>query len=177
MRVIVVVALCVFTMPACPCGGVGEDGDGGGACAFAATPPPGSSGGACSSGVFWQGGDEESPVMHPGVDCIACHASRGEGPRYAIAGTVMGGAHDVDDCQGISAVEVRVTDANGALHTTTTNAAGNFFLEAAVAMPYTVELARDGRTTQMVTPQSTGDCLSCHTTAGAVGAPGRIVAP
>ena len=29
----------------------------------------------------------------------------------------------------------------------------------------------------MATPQSTGNCASCHTAKGANGAPGRIVAP
>ena len=30
----------------------------------------------CKSGVKWTGGDQESPEMHPGGDCIACHMPR-----------------------------------------------------------------------------------------------------
>ncbi len=168
------------------CGGYGEqdeggEGGGGGRCggggAYAATPPSGvPSGAACSTGMFWQGGNEGTTAMHPGVDCITCH-SGGEGPRYFIAGTIMGAVDDADDCQGVSAVTVQITDADGAVHETTTNSAGNFFFNSSLPVPYTVSLVRDGNTVSMLTPQSTGDCLSCHTAQGAGGAPGRIVAP
>jgi hypothetical protein len=44
-------------------------------------------------------------------------------------------------------------------------------------MPYTVEVRYQGRVRAMTTPQSTGDCNSCHTEQGAKGAPGRIMLP
>ena len=43
---------------------------------------------ACKSGVKWTAGDQGSPEMHPGGDCIGCHTSHAEGPQLAIAGTV-----------------------------------------------------------------------------------------
>ncbi len=66
---------------------------------------------------------------------------------------------------------------------TTTNNAGNFIIEnsalcsQASCLPYRVRLTLDGRTREMLTPQTDGDCMSCHTAVGRDGAPGRIVAP
>jgi hypothetical protein len=144
---------------------------------FASTPPSGTPANApCSTGAWWQGGNEGSEVMHPGVDCVACHAG-GEGPSYFLAGTVMGAAHDSDNCQGISNVTIAITDASGAVQTLTTDSAGNFFLPNQVPTPYSVKLTHDSKTAQMITHQTVGACLSCHTAKGANAAPGRIVAP
>lgn len=137
-------------------------------------PPPAE---ACASGEAWTGGDEESPLMHPGLDCIGCHADEGEGPAYTVAGTVMADAADPDDCFGVEGVTVRVTDADGVEHEVLTNAAGNFFLGEPVMFPYTVVLEKDGATRAMVTPQSDGACASCHTETGENSAPGRVLAP
>jgi mono/diheme cytochrome c family protein len=115
--------------------------------------------------------------MHPGVDCIACHAASREGPGYTLAGTVMGATHDSDNCRGIANVVVAITDAQGAVQTLTTDGAGNFFVDAAIAAPYGVQITNNGKTAQMVAHQTVGACLSCHTAAGANLAPGRIVAP
>src|SRR5215204_5409730 len=101
------------------------------------TAPPDPS--ECSTGSTWNGGNEESPLMHPGGDCIGCHGS-GEGPRYSIAGTVMGAFDDPTDCEGVDGVTVRITDADGAVHEVTTNRAGNFFLTEDVPVPYTAEI-------------------------------------
>lgn len=131
---------------------------------------------SCSTESYWTGGNEESPNMNPGEDCIACH-NRGEGPDYTLAGTVMGDYDDPDDCNGIEDVVVRVTDADGVTTELTTNSAGNFFTRDDIAMPYTVVIDRDGETREMVAEQSTGACGSCHTANGAEGAPGRVVAP
>ncbi|MDP2315350.1 MAG: carboxypeptidase-like regulatory domain-containing protein [Pseudomonadota bacterium] len=141
-----------------------------------AGPTDGTDTGACSSGSYWTGGDEESPLMNPGQSCIACH-DRGEGPTFTVAGTVMGDYGDVDDCDGVEGVTVRLTDADGAVHEATSNAAGNFYLNDAIAMPYTVELESDAGVSTMSTAPTTGDCASCHTADGAEGAPGRVVAP
>lgn len=32
----------------------------------------------CTSGRTWTGGNSESPLMHPGLACIACHARSGD---------------------------------------------------------------------------------------------------
>jgi hypothetical protein len=131
----------------------------------------------CTSDSYWEGGDRESSLMHPGLDCVACHADRGEGPQYEIAGTVMGGLYDVDDCNGVEDVVVRITDADGDVTELSTNSAGNFFLRSAVATPYTAEIEYDGLVRRMVTPQTDGQCNACHTDVGASSAPGRVVTP
>jgi hypothetical protein len=131
----------------------------------------------CASGEAWTGGDEESPLMHPGMDCIACHAQEGEGPSFTVAGTVMADPAEPDDCFGVEGVTVRITGADDAVHEAVTNAAGNFSLTEAIAFPYTVTLERDGATRGMLTPQSEGACGSCHTETGENAAPGRVLAP
>ena len=144
------------------------------ACSSEPPPPPPED---CSTGKVWTGGDEESPLMHPGTDCIACHEDEGEGPLYAVAGTVMGDLADPDDCYGVEGVTVRITDADAVVHELTTNAAGNFFSTAAVPGPFTVELELDGATSVMVTPQTDGACGACHTQEGLDLAPGRVLVP
>lgn len=146
---------------------------------------------SCSSGSMYSGGGGEedaidtavvldegdgSSTMNPGQDCIVCHAS-GEGPTFTIAGTVMGAYADIDDCNGVADVTVTITDADGVVTTLTTNSAGNFYSTATLAMPYTAELSLGGQTRAMSTPQSDGDCASCHTAAGANDAPGRVISP
>jgi len=130
----------------------------------------------CSSGSTWSGG-EGSPEMHPGLACIACHA-RGEGPRFAVAGTVFPTAHEPDDCYGASSsVTVVITDSAGKVLDLTTNGAGNFSYRGTLSLPYTAKVAVNGQERAMGTAQTTGDCNSCHTVTGANGAPGRIMAP
>jgi mono/diheme cytochrome c family protein len=146
----------------------------------------GSSGGGstpenCASGKAWSGGNDGAPIMNPGQDCIACHATENEAPKFVIAGTVMGASKDDDNCNGLSGVKVEITDANGQVITLTTNEAGNFYAEekdTTIALPYTAKITGpSGKTNQMSTAQSTGACNSCHTAKGANGAPGRITIP
>lgn len=183
LSLVLVVALAALapscTDPRCLAGD--DDDDEGGGCLsgdFGTTPPAGvASDAACTSGAWWQGGDQESSQMHPGGDCISCHASEGEGPQFTIAGTVMGGLDDFEDCQGIGDVVVRITDADGVVTDLVSNAAGNFSFRGAIAFPYTATVLRGDVESPMATPQSEGNCMACHTAEGAGGAPGRIVAP
>lgn len=138
--------------------------------------PSGHDTGACSTGSYWEGGNEESPDMNPGASCVACHAT-GEGPNYAIAGTVMGDYADPDDCNGIAGVIVRLTDADGGVHELTTNDAGNFYKKDGIPLPYTAEIESADGVREMAAAQTDGDCAACHTAEGAGGAPGRILAP
>lgn len=133
----------------------------------------------CTTGTMWTGGDSESPLMHPGGDCIGCHSSEG-GPSFVVAGTVHAGLHDVLDCNGVPDAVVTVTDAGDQVFDLTTNEAGNFFLysaDATLAMPIHVKVAYEGNEVSMAQPPPTGACGSCHTAAGLNGAPGRILAP
>lgn len=116
--------------------------------------------------------------MKPGGDCIGCH-SQGEGPRFTVAGTVMNAYNDDTDCNGVSGVTVRLTDTNGKTLDLVTNSAGNFYRQGAtgIATPFTVKLINGTRERSMATPQTDGNCASCHSAQGANGAPGRILAP
>jgi hypothetical protein len=128
---------------------------------------------------LWTRGDSESPEMHPGRSCIDCHA-KGEGPRFAIAGTVFQNISEDDDVYGVPGAVVQVTDAGGKVYTLTSNASGNFFLRArgnTVAMPFTAKVIYRGNVNAMATPQSSGNCAACHTAGGVNGAPGRIIVP
>src|SRR5207244_13191519 len=93
----------------------------------------------CSSKTNWTGGNRESANMRPGGACISCH-SKGEGPRFSIAGTVYPTPHQPDDCNRVPhspTAQVVITEANGTAHTLSVNSAGNFYLESATfAYPY-----------------------------------------
>jgi hypothetical protein len=148
-----------------------------GASACAAGPPT-----PCSTHVAGGSGGEEdeSALMSPGGDCIGCHG-QGEGPRFDIAGTVMGATNDATDCGGISGVHVRITGDDGALIDLMTNEAGNFYRSAGASpplvTPFSVVLERGGKERPMVRTQTDSNCMHCHTAQGAQGAPGRILAP
>jgi mono/diheme cytochrome c family protein len=134
----------------------------------------------CSTGSTWDEGDEGSELMHPGGNCIACHAEEEDAPRFLIAGTVMAAFDDDMDCNGVEGVSVVLTGVTGQVTTLTTNAAGNFFLregEATIDLPYTAKVVYQGRERAMTTPQSSRNCAACHTESGLNGAPGRIVVP
>ena len=131
----------------------------------------------CTSKTNWMGGNNQA--MRPGEACIACH-SRGEGPQYAIAGTVYPTAHEPNDCNGTSGTAgatVVVIDKSGAITTLTPDAAGNFSFGGSLATPYQAKVVQAGKERVMVTAQTVGDCNLCHTETGANSAPGRIMLP
>lgn len=133
----------------------------------------------CSSDAHWTKGNQESPQMHPGGACITCH-SKGEGPKFSLAGTVFPTAHEPIDCNGVEGandVHVVVTDAAGTVLTLSVNAAGNFYSTKPIVYPFHAKVVTAGQERAMGIAQMTGDCNSCHTENGANGAPGRIMLP
>jgi hypothetical protein len=133
----------------------------------------------CTSGSYSTRGNGGG--MRPGEACINCHA-QGEGPRFAIAGTVYPTAHEPDDCVGSpssAGISVVVTDATGAVTTLKVSSSGNFYSSGRgrITPPYTAKVVSGGKTRVMVSAQTNGDCNACHTVGGTSGAPGRIVAP
>jgi hypothetical protein len=136
----------------------------------------------CTSGKTWTRGNRGSPDMHPGRACIDCH-SRGEGPIYAFAGTVYPTAREPDDCYGSNgssvSTQVEITDARGQVFRVDVGAAGNFESErrTRITAPYTAKVIVGTKVREMKTPQTNGDCNSCHTERGNEKAAGRIVAP
>lgn len=146
---------------------------------YAATPPA-SADGVCSTAQWWTRGDRESQLMHPGRDCIECHAERHEGPRYTVAGTVFQNVDDEDDCRGIPAVVIDILDSGGNVaFSMTSNSVGNFHSSERLSAigRYTARVTYDGRSAEMTTPQTDGACNHCHTAVGIEDAPGRILVP
>lgn len=138
----------------------------------------------CSSNTSWLFGNAESPLMRPGGACIDCHTRMGEGPRFALAGTVYPTAHEPDDCNGAGSLggfggaQVIVTDSAGQVITMTPNQVGNFSARrVSLTLPYTAKVVFEGRERLMLTPQTSGDCNLCHTETGTEMAPGRVMLP
>jgi hypothetical protein len=142
----------------------------------------------CTSGTVWTRGDQGSSSMHPGDTCIACHSMGGDGPSYAIAGTVFPSAHEPTDCNGTGtsssgALSVKITEATGTVHTLPVNSVGNFYYRGSLATPYSAEVVAGAAVRVMTHTQVSGDCNGCHTetgasnSPGATSAPGRIMAP
>jgi hypothetical protein len=48
---------------------------------------------------------------------------------------------------------------------------------ATFPVPYTARVKANGKVNAMAAAQTNGDCNSCHTAAGAEGAPGRVLFP
>ncbi len=143
------------------------------ACGDSNAPPA-----VCSTNQDWLNGSEGSPLMVPGGNCIKCH-SQGEGPRYAVAGTVHGAVDDDTNCYGIKGVKVTLTGANGNTLVMTSNEAGNFYSRSknGLTTPYKATVTYNGQTKQMITAQNDFNCMNCHTAQGANAAPGRIFVP
>jgi hypothetical protein len=114
--------------------------------------------------------DKNNELMAPGQNCLACHGS------FRVAGTVFGSA-TADSGSGLVGVTVIITDANQVDATLTTNAAGNFYTAAALALPLKkAAVVRNGTRTEMAGPPA-GDCNRCHTLPATGGASGRIHLP
>jgi mono/diheme cytochrome c family protein len=148
--------------------------------------PPGDGGvsGTCTSGQMWTMGNQGSPLMHPGAACNACHQVEG-GPNLRFAGTVYPSLHEIDGCHGAGPpppLTVSITDTRGRVFDMAVNEAGNFFLRSAAGgppprPPFRARVTDGTKTREMNGSVTSGDCNSCHTVAGANGAPGRILAP
>lgn len=113
--------------------------------------------------------DEGDERMSPGQNCQACHG-------FAIAGTVYGSAK-ADSGAGLGGVTIEVTDANAAVHTLTSNTAGNFMARATLPLPLQkAAVIQNGQRVEM-SGAPAGDCNRCHTLPPTGGAAGRIHVP
>jgi hypothetical protein len=131
----------------------------------------------CTSKTTWNQGNNGSSRMRPGGACIICHTQKG-GPDFTVAGTVYPTAHEPNDCNGVNgALQVVVTDKNGAVKTLAVNSVGNFSMSGPVAPPFTVKVVNGAKERAMAGSLTAGDCNSCHTATGVNGAPGRVMAP
>lgn len=141
----------------------------------------------CLSEQIWNGNEQESPLMHPGVACVACHSDHnaasgdGDAPIFAVAGTVYTAANEPDNCISSVALdpnivtEVIIDDAANVQYRTVVNATGNFMLdETNIVWPVHVTIRQQGRERRMQQAVSNGDCNSCHTATATMG---RILSP
>jgi hypothetical protein len=123
----------------------------------------------CTSGRRWTSGN--GPNMSPGDICMGCHG-------FTIAGTVYPTLHETGYCYGINGgAQVIITPLCGTPIVLDVNSAGNFYYTGTVRSPFTAKVVVNGAERVMVTPQTYGDCNSCHTQNGLQGAPGRIIVP
>lgn len=137
---------------------------------------------ACQSNTYWTMGDEESPNMHPGMDCVTCHASEQEGPQLLVGGTVFSAVHEPDDCNGVGGgLQIELVGADGQVFMIPTQApSGNFYAEIGeldLMLPYKAAVIDGDKRRDMVAAQSVTNCAACHTQNGLSMAPGRIIAP
>ncbi len=142
----------------------------------------------CASGSYWLGGTRESVNMEPGFSCQGCHVTRKPERNYFFMGTVFPEAHAKDTCNAEppTGVKVEILDKHGTVVLTMTArpTSGNFYNDSLSAldatnqpimMPYTARVVGPGGVMTMTTPQTSGDCNSCHTEQGTNDATGRIV--
>jgi hypothetical protein len=131
----------------------------------------------CTSNGHWLLGDLGVDLMHPGGDCDGCHAMHGK-TIFQIAGTLYPTGHEPDDCDGYrSAGTIVITGADGMQIMLTPNYNGNFHYSGPLATPFTAKVVLNGKERPMLTPQTSGDCNSCHTQDGTNMAPGRVTIP
>lgn len=139
--------------------------------------------GQCLSELWWSSGMKGSSQMQPGVACRACHLSSDEGPRDAYMGTAYPALHEVDGCMAAdvpSGAVVEILDASGQVRVSMPiNTAGNFYSSSrgAVVSPYYARVRANGQVNAMSSPQTDGDCNTCHTADGLHDAPGRVLIP
>lgn len=138
----------------------------------------------CTSGRKWTGGNSENPDMNPGLACRACHLSHAADKAYFFMGTVYPTLHEQDTCNSTAPVgtKVQILDAHGVVAVTmTVRTSGNFYSRATTAgitLPYTARVVSpSGSVISMTTPQTNGDCNSCHTEQGTMSALGRVLMP
>jgi hypothetical protein len=131
---------------------------------------------------------KEGANMKPGEACIKCHVVNADpDQQLTLGGTAYATPHEPDNCiatvvtgPAINTAVVEVTDKNGNVIPLKVDSVGNFSrrsLLGAVAMPYTAKIKYNGLERVMIASQTSGDCNSCHTQAGTMNAPGRILLP
>jgi len=121
-------------------------------------------------------GERPGPTHRPGEPCLLCHDGKVGDPRaFAVAGTVF---EDPSARAGLSGVTVTLKDSAGAVSTTTTNRAGNFYVTAAAFTPiYPVRasLSYRGQTAEMRSLVGRdGSCAGCHTDPSGPASPGHV---
>lgn len=152
-------------------------------CAGERDPPRLSSTSAeeCASELKWTSGDQGSPLMKPGSDCLGCHRVSSSAPTLLLAGTVYASNQAQEGCAGVPEVTIEVEDQAGQRLELISNQAGNFFLlddgVNRLVTPYRVSVRYDGRALQMQEETFSGSCAECHSGPSASRASARVTIP
>jgi hypothetical protein len=111
-----------------------------------------------------------------------CHGPASTLP-FTMAGTVYSpaGQNDDDNCAGIdgTSAAIAVFDELGGelVPRLQVNQFGNFYTQTALPPSYRINVIFQGRVATMQTSVTNGDCNSCHSADGRMGAKGRITTP
>ncbi|MFO0597921.1 MAG: hypothetical protein U0228_21645 [Myxococcaceae bacterium] len=168
-------------------GGVGGGTTGGGVGGGLGGGTGGGTGGGaapeiCTSNVKWAFGNSLGGAMNPGEACVTCHTQQHKGPIDGFMGTVYPTLHESALCSVTSVpsgLTVEILDMNGAVaksFSITAFSDGNFHGgTVGLPSPYRARVKVGGVVkSEMIGPQTNGDCNSCHTSQGKNGAPGRL---
>jgi hypothetical protein len=103
------------------------------------------------------------PMHRPGQPCLVCHGPSGTSPTMSVGGTVFAAA---DSTAPLAGAIVELSDTFGRTFRTSTNAAGNFYVDAsawAPIYPMYVTVAFGGVSNAMSTQVGrNGSCAGCH---------------
>lgn len=111
-----------------------------------------------------QPGVPQGPLHRPGQPCATCHQSAGPGsPDFSLAGTVY---QDEVELLPLEGVAIELVDSDGREHSTSTNCAGNFYIESdrwQPTFPVWVRLRYGDLVIDMETPiYRERACATCH---------------
>jgi hypothetical protein len=121
-------------------------------------------------------GVHPGPQHRPGQPCLLCHdGSLGNPPEFSVAGTVF---QTPSANHPASRALVELQNADGSAFETTTNSAGNFYLQPSMfkpKFPLQVKVRYQG---EEVTMHSTigreGACAGCHSDPAGPDSPGHV---
>ena len=124
-------------------------------------------------------GVRTGPLHRPGQPCLLCHDGKvGDPGEFSVAGTIFLNATGATPAPG---VVVTLTSANGATHTLTSNAAGNFYAspgQFTPAYPMSVVLTSSSTVVRMSTLIGrAGACATCHQDPAGPSSAGHIFVP
>jgi hypothetical protein len=124
-------------------------------------------------------GVRKGPLHRPGQPCLLCHdGAVGDPPKFTVAGTIYVEANDLTPAVG---ADVHLTSIDGTTFTSTTNAAGNFYVvpqQFTPEYPIKVDVTYGGVTVKMTANVGRdGSCAGCHFDPAGASSPGHIYVP
>lgn len=119
------------------------------------------------------------PFHRPGQPCTTCHDGKLGSPReFSVAGTIFKNETGSEPAEGAT---ITLTDSDGAMIQSTTNSAGNFYVEPSEftpRYPMKTSVTFGGVTAKMASLIGrAGACADCHTEPARPTSPGHIFVP